>query len=272
MIYLYHLLRRSNCSTHIFVCVFLSKSVNSPDMTIPPSDFQIFKYPTSDESPAINLKHDSTWTYCGPLLDPTSLPPNLYHWMSAAMEGSIVEQLISFLSHAHNFLAQTNMSNYWITIRASKPTHDFDIPRWHTDRPFFDSESDGLVTWKLCTTLVGPGTLFLARGSKARAIRSQTRRSIRKSEAASHQCSVVRCLGCAGMQEVVREKLAEKLAAFEVVQPNQGQFAFFRVGDDQGAVHSEPPIPCDRVFINVVPGEEKDLRNLMSRWGMEYPR
>jgi hypothetical protein len=27
-----------------------------------------------------------------------------------------------------------------------------------------------------------------------------------------------------------------------------------------------------RVFVNVVPGTEEQLRGLMSRWGMEFPR
>jgi hypothetical protein len=28
----------------------------------------------------------------------------------------------------------------------------------------------------------------------------------------------------------------------------------------------------DRIFVNVVPGHEADLKCLMAKWGMEYPR
>lgn len=37
-------------------------------------------------------------------------------------------------------------------------------------------------------------------------------------------------------------------------------------------MHSEPRSNGDRIFVNVVPGLEEDLRCLMSKWGMEYPR
>lgn len=51
-----------------------------------------------------------------------------------------------------------------------------------------------------------------------------------------------------------------------------GEAAFFRIGEEEGAVHSEPPCHVDRVFVNVVPGTEQNLRKLMSRYGMEFPR
>lgn len=57
-----------------------------------------------------------------------------------------------------------------------------------------------------------------------------------------------------------------------VVQPRWGEMVFFRLGGREGAVHSEPRIDCDRVFVNVVPGTEEELRGLMGRWGMEFPR
>ena len=241
-------------------------------MTIPSSDFEFFTYSAANDVPSIVLKNDSSWTYCGPLLNHANLPPDFTYWMSAAMEGSITDHFASFLSHVHRFLKEANMSHYWITVRANKATQDFDVPRWHTDRPFFDTETGTKVTWKLCTTLIGPGTLFQAKGSKARAVQKQARRAVKASKGYSHQCSVVRCLGCADMQQTVRATLARKLASEQVVQSDNGQFAFFRVGDDAGAIHSEPPIPCDRVFVNVVPGEEEDLKKFMSKWGMDYPR
>jgi hypothetical protein len=48
--------------------------------------------------------------------------------------------------------------------------------------------------------------------------------------------------------------------------------AFFRLGDDEGAVHSEPVCDTDRIFVNVIPGTEEELTSLMARWGMEFPR
>ena len=47
---------------------------------------------------------------------------------------------------------------------------------------------------------------------------------------------------------------------------------FFRVGEKEGAVHSEPRSHGDRIFVNVVPGKEVDLKCLMTKWGIEFPR
>jgi hypothetical protein len=34
----------------------------------------------------------------------------------------------------------------------------------------------------------------------------------------------------------------------------------------------EPKCDVNRVFVNVVPGSEEQLRKLIGRWGMEFPR
>lgn len=72
--------------------------------------------------------------------------------------------------------------------------------------------------------------------------------------------------------ESVRARLAVELGGHGTVQASAGECVFFRVGEDKGAVHSEPRSHGDRVFVNVVPGHEADLRALMAKWGMEYPR
>ena len=253
-------------------------------MGIPSTDFEIYTYssqssessdPGSTESSptsGISLKLNSSWTHCGPFLDLTSLPPSFHTWANATVKGDLIPRLVPFLSFLHAFLVKAQIDHYWLTIRASQATHDFDVPRWHTDRNYFDRAEQCELHWKLATTLVGPGTLFLSDGGKARAIQKKTRHSMKKTIMASHQCRAVRCLGCADMQQVIRKHLAEKLANYEIVQPGVGDCSFFRVGDEKGAMHSEPPIPGDRVFVNVVPGCELELRKLMATWGMSFPR
>lgn len=186
--------------------------------------------------------------------------------------------------------------HYWLTIRATKPTNEYDTVRWHTDDLFFDydgekdrvglnqatrnrdqskgnktKEKDKKVYWKLATTLLGPGTLFLKDGVQAR----RTQRAAKAAECAKrgeHTCSNFRCLGCLDAVEAVRQTLAKSFAEEKVQSPEYGQVAFFRLGDEEGAVHSEPPCDQDRIFVNVVPGSEDELRGLMARWGMEFPR
>ena len=74
------------------------------------------------------------------------------------------------------------------------------------------------------------------------------------------------------MQEAVRVRLAEQMKDYTVVQAKAGECSFFRVGGKDGAVHSEPVCHGDRVFVNVVPGSEQELRKLTGQWGMEFPR
>ncbi|KAA8648523.1 hypothetical protein EYZ11_008819 [Aspergillus tanneri] len=81
------------------------------------------------------------------------------------------------------------------------------------------------------------------------------------------------CLGCATAAEDVRMRLAHQLKGYDTVQTQPGECVFFRVGSDDGAIHSEPRMDRDdRIFVNVVPGTEEELRTLLQRWGMEFPR
>ena len=70
----------------------------------------------------------------------------------------------------------------------------------------------------------------------------------------------------------MRARLANEFEQTKIIQAKQGECVFFRTGEDYGAMHSEPMSHGDRVFVNVVPGHENDLKALMAKWGMEYPR
>lgn len=312
----------------------------------------------------ITLNATSSWTYCGPLLplNEKNLPSSFHTWAQATVNGSIVDPLFSFLEFVHEFLTANNISTYWLTVRASQGSDEFDIPRWHTDDLFFSpgasnepqtksksqnrrslfpslsnatkfhkrttshlshfrkpstdynssttldtanedqptptppsvqitSSSPNPTNWKLTTTLLGPGTLFIAPhlNAQARALQRTTKMTIRSANP-DHICLSIRCVGCASAAESVRATLAAALGGYHrngqckgddhcgdfdgegVIQAQRGECVFFRVGEDEGAVHSEPMSHGDRVFVNVVPGCEEDLRCLMAKWGMEYPR
>lgn len=296
--------------------------------------------PASD--PPITLNASSSWTYCGPLLtlDKDRLPSCFHTWAQTTVNGPLLAPLFSFLAFVHDFLTTNNLGHYWLTVRASKGSTEYDIPRWHTDDLFFSpaatvashrrslrspfsnkiniklamrsyarkekethqkrkrktkqpaskSNKDSTTpiptspaqvftpnptptNWKLTTTLLGPGTLFIAEQSStlARDIQRSTKSAVRD-ENPDHVCLSVRCVGCASAAETVRTRLATDLKPHGVVQAQSGECAFFRVGEEEGAVHSEPRSHGDRIFVNIVPGEECDLKCLMAKWGMEYPR
>lgn len=308
-------------------------------------DFRFFpytvKYPVESKEllpsdDLITLNTSSSWTYCGPLLtlESCNLPSSFNTWAEATISGSILPSLFSFLAYVHEFLTKNNQSHYWLTIRASKGSDEFDTPRWHTDDLFFSplqppinharreslfspitnllkstrtgpttnqkllnpilpsklqtkhhdhqpptpptaqipSTSPTPTNWKLTTTLLGPGTLFIppATNRLARATQQAAKTAARAADP-DHTCVSVRCVGCAMAAESVRARLAVELGGHGIVQASAGECVFFRVGEE-GAVHSEPRSHGDRVFVNVVPGHEADLRALMAKWGMEYPR
>lgn len=223
---------------------------------------------------SINLRKSSSWMYCGPLLplsDP-QLPSSYHEWHKATINGSLTASLLSFFSFANSFLLAAGINHYWLTIRATTPTTEYNEPRWHTDEDFFQGEKMVRTQWKLVTTLLGPGTLFLEDDKSARAVETKVKLDSQM-EHKDHLCTSFNCLGCATASANVRHRLADHFRQDKVIQATNGDCCFFRIGQEQGAVHSEPPQDCDRVFVNIVPGTEDELQELMAKWGMTtFPR
>ncbi|KAK0663436.1 hypothetical protein QBC41DRAFT_381328 [Cercophora samala] len=253
---------------------------------IPDKDFEFRTYPGAvQDSPPFKLKASSTWMYCGPLLQldgPDGPRHSSFHaWKDYTLtqdsQHLLLPRLVPFLKAAAEYLAEHGFSHYWLAIRASKPNHDFDVARWHTDENFYNPslscQTRGM--WKLCTTLQGPGTLFAVDGDYARKYLSEAkaRGEDRLRRDPTHVCVLVGCGNCGRTTCEIREEMKNGLADKEVRQSMANrEMIFFRVGGLEGAVHSEPPIDSDRIFINVIPGEPGQLEELTKRWGMGYPR
>ena len=244
------------------------------------SCFNILSFPAIPLQ-GTTLNNTSCWSYCGPLLplSPDKLPHSFHEWAKATVNGPLAPSLLRFLFSAHESLATLGFEYYWITIRATKPTHEYDLPRWHTDDYAQETQQRaegynglGRMTWKLCTTLLGPGTLFIEDGLRAREVQHTVKKEIREAPVSEHICTSIKCLGCNATSETVRRRLATALEAHRIVQTGIGEYALFRAGPVEGAVHSEPPHDTDRIFVNIVPGTKEELTGLMSRWGMEFPR
>lgn len=257
--------------------------------------YAFIPYPASDlastpapDAPAFKIKQTSTWTYCGPLLSPPHLPSSLYTWSHAAISSApaLHQRLLPLLTFLHTFLSAAGVQHYWLTLRATLPTTEYDTPRWHVDDSFstllsrfgVDEAPDAAASepsssgWKLCTTLLGAPTLFLPLSLNAAAL--STLYSVKATEAAKHPhtCTSIRCAGCFDTGLAVRSTLSDSFENEQVVQAGEGEVVFFRTGEARGAVHSEPRCDEERVFVNVVPGTEEELRALMGRFGMVFPR
>lgn len=230
----------------------------------------------------------------------------LYMELRYISKWEILPVLTPFLDFLHGFLEKRHMTHYCLSIRAQKPNHYFDHPRWHVDHRFFDNNGEefsggtprrGGNKWenelwkapsnlKLATALVGPGTLFLKDSRKGRAVQKEVERrlGLNKSKKGhytvenTHVCTSFRSLGCADMAEAVRHELVRELKGMEIVQVKTGEVAIFRVDgyndyNGEPAMHSEPSLDAgDRVFVHVVPGTEEELKRLVEGWVMEFPR
>ncbi|KAI1445779.1 hypothetical protein F5Y02DRAFT_385319 [Annulohypoxylon stygium] len=262
--------------------------------------------------PDLSVKKDAFWSYCGPLLtSEDDLPSSLHDWTHAVLCGSLLPLLIPFLTYINEFIEAEGLDHYWLTIRATKATAKFDRPRWHTDDLFFSRGGSGLreppsspsssthenstktktktkaknqatisppepqldlqTSWKLCATLLGPSTLFIP--SPHQALARQTSQRTKLALSTPHPCTSLRCVACAATSDSVRSSLVTSLLPLGLVQATPGQVAVFRIGSEDGAVHSEPALGGgDRVFVNVVPGRRAELAGLVRKWGMSFPR
>jgi hypothetical protein len=259
------------------------------------------------------VKTTSSWSYCGQLLDADdsldSLPSSFDEWSRVALNGSLRPHFLQFLQAVNSVLESNGIDHYWVTIRATERTAEFDMTRWHTDDYFYafdnttnerladlgrgdstkekflaavgatrlhsprtaESKPEQQTDWKICASLLGPSTLFIPAEFQSSA--QETQRLVRQSCSREHVCTSVRCVGCATAAEEVRIRLDESLRQHGTVSPAPGELALFRVGERGGAVHSEPCMNAGgRIFVNVVPGTRKELSTLMQNWGMEFPR
>ncbi|KAF4999908.1 hypothetical protein FGRMN_2146 [Fusarium graminum] len=243
----------------------------------------------------IAVKRNAYWCYCGPLLDTETnscLPASFSEFESGTLTGSVRSRFVSFLNYINNFLIAKGISHYFLTIRATTPTHEFDHPRWHTDELFFAKAPKGFLpgtrlglksqrgqrdktgtNWKICTTLLGPSTLFIPLDHQPSARERQ--KTARQAASTDHECLSLRCAGCASAADAVRNELTTTLEPFGTVAAAAGECSVFQLGSDHGAMHSEPCLSCEasgRIFVNVIPGTEDELETLMVKWGMEFPR
>jgi hypothetical protein len=132
----------------------------------------------------------------------------------------------------------------WVTLRAN---NSLDHPRWHTDGYFFEP-FEGLG-YKAAFALKGPGTLCYA----TKAAQQPVLHGLLTDESLSPQ----------GLQE----RLTSLVDPTQVQATPAGKGLLFVVGDPfRSAIHSEPIIQADRLFVSIVPGSHVQIQQLRERW------
>lgn len=140
-----------------------------------------------------------------------------------------------------------NKNSAWVAVRAFTPTHEYDIPRWHIDGPFYGLNGPypypGTV-FKFAAVLKGRPTLLYKLPNDMRA------------------------MFCSNQND--RIFLSKLLDLNKAESPKKGEGVFFIVGnDDIGAVHSEPKMDESRLFFSILIGDESEINELYLRWHPE---
>lgn len=130
----------------------------------------------------------------------------------------------------------------WVTVRSFIPMSEYDLPRWHTDGYYYEPRTGN--PYKFALTLKGAPTLFYRLPANERVAFSALQRK-----------------GTAE-NEYNRQALADLLGfspeAISIARPTQG--VVFIVGSDIAAVHSEPPIHEERLFLSILPGSKAQIK------------
>jgi hypothetical protein len=142
----------------------------------------------------------------------------------------------------------------WVSVRipdVELARGEYDIPRWHTDGPFYKSDHPQA---KCVVALKGPGTRFCIADEETRQALNDTCFAepgydwdmCRRKQ--THELLLQAC----------REKKATMLQAPTLTA------TCFLTGDLQTAtIHSEPVIDASRIFVSVVPGSHAEISQKM---------
>lgn len=155
-----------------------------------------------------------------------------------------VSQLITRL--VKEVLQGCGQETAWVAVRSFTPTSAYDLPRWHTDGYYYAPyEGD---PYKFAITLRGPPTLFYQLPADKREEFYALQRKGNEQNEYNRQALAL-------MLNTVKE-------AISIGQLYQG--AVFIVGSNHAAVHSEPPIKEERLFLSSCPffqGARSKLKN-----------
>lgn len=148
-------------------------------------------------------------------------------------------------------LSAVNAETAWFTIRAFTPIDQFDIPRWHMDGKFYD-QADGDQR-KIAMTIKGAGTLLNNLPQSLRETFNSVARSFDRDSPEN------------------RRTLEKLIDPAHTHIGTSGQGTIFIVGsDERAAVHSEPPIHSERLFMSLLPGTHEQIAELRERWGAPH--
>ena len=155
-----------------------------------------------------------------------------------------LEQIINKM--IMNITKAYQLEYYILNVRITLPTTEFDLVRWHKD--VYGGESS-----KFVFIMKGPGTLFLKATNEVNNIyfkiwNKQIEERRAKNMTFKEQIE---------QDEKYKIVYAQALKNFKVKQINNNEGVIFYAGDKKqninGALHSEPKMDINRIFISIMP-------------------
>ena len=157
-------------------------------------------------------------------------------------------------------LAGYKKTHYWIAIRFSTPTNQFDIPRWHKDGPYYVGQEKPS---KFVTVLKGVGTLLKDMTPENK--EAYDKIFLEKIELVKNIPVTYEENREEFLKEVVKIDESLKLRYVEALKDSETK----QINNDEGliffakeAMHSEPKIDRERIFISILPLDEENIKNL----------
>lgn len=159
----------------------------------------------------------------------------------------------------------------WLTIRLFQPSDEFKIPRWHQDGRMYpyDVGREDLVRSKYGVTLLGPHTLMLPSSPHILSTLAKSRSQFyfwRDKDGKKIMDITEQERDEA--DDKMRAWLAEQYKAEPRIKLRQGEVVRFSWGREDSPVHSEPDFICDRIFMTILYGSEKEMQG-MCEWRNE---
>ncbi len=221
----------------------------------------------------ISVKQASSLDYYGPVDASISTEASKFlARFTNEGEPEINPTIEEFLRTTHNDCPghEEEKRACWLTIRITKRSPAFKVPRWHQDGNMYpyDLGREGIVRSKYGLTLLGPPTLILPpderafttpREGTAQYYFWQGTDAPRPSEEEMDDADAK-----------LREWLANQFKDTPRVPIEPGQVLRFSWGRDDSPIHSEPDLISDRVFMTVLYGSQSELRSMCEWRDAEY--
>jgi hypothetical protein len=225
-------------------------------MSDPLPPLEVLPPPVDFCSPVTSVQREASYGFYGPFsvarLAASAADFVLDHCAGDA--AGVAQAFSTFLAdaaaHAGRLDREGCIEAAWLCVRLTPPTDAWVTPRWHRDGRMFNCAcpaSPSRPHAKYAVTLRGPPTRLLC-----------------PSEAVDVAVRGVKPRYGDGEDEA-RAELAAALEGMPLVELHPGQVVRFTWGQADAPVHSEPDSSTeDRVFVSVMFGSEKELREMCS--------